>query len=148
MSKGKNRLSKEELAIALAYTASKGSESPWTKVGACILRHDNSIAGIGFNGCPPGIEIDWSNRDEARIRTIHSEINALAYIKPGEGKLLACTMMPCPTCLNVIARYGIKKVLYCENYTSSAYGSENDSTNRAKEFGIELKKVPKPQYFG
>ena len=63
------RLDWEEYALELARVAALRSEDPFMKVGACVLRHDNSVAGLGYNGAPPGIEIDWSNRDERRKRS-------------------------------------------------------------------------------
>lgn len=138
------RLNKEQLALKIAFAALEGSEDPYVKVGSCALRHDNSVAGVGYNGAPPDVSIDWSNREERRKRVIHAEVNALAYTKPGECKLLACTMLPCPNCLNEIARYKIKKVIYCEKYTSKAYGEESETEKLAKEYGIELKQLPKP----
>ena len=60
------RLDWQEYALELARVASLRSEDPFMKVGACVLRHDNSVAGLGYNGAPPGIEINWENRDERR----------------------------------------------------------------------------------
>ena len=59
-----NRISWEEYALELAKVSSRRSEDPYVQVGACILRLDNSVAGLGYNGAPNGIEIDWSDRDE------------------------------------------------------------------------------------
>ena len=49
------RLDWEEYALELARVASLRSEDPFMKVGACVLRNDNSVAGVGYNGAPPGI---------------------------------------------------------------------------------------------
>ncbi len=127
------RLSWEEYALALAKTASLRSEDPYKKVGACVLRHDKSVASIGFNGAPRGVEIDWSNRDERRKRVIHAEINALSYVRPNEGWLIASTLLPCHTCFKSIVAHGIKRVVFEEIYTQ-----DDLSLILAKEFGIEL----------
>lgn len=127
------RLSWESYALALAKTASLRSEDPYIKVGSCVLRRDKSVASIGFNGAPRGVNIDWSNRDERRKRVIHSEINALSYCKPGECYLLACNLLPCTDCLKSIAAYGIKKVVFEEVYTQDDF-----APTLAKEFNIEL----------
>ncbi|MAF24541.1 deoxycytidylate deaminase [bacterium] len=131
MSKG--RLSWEKYALSLAQASSLRSEDPYVQVGACVLRKDNSIIGVGYNGAPPGIDIDWSNRDERRKRVIHAEVNALRYASPGEGYLLACTHLPCNDCLKMIASYGIKKVIFGE-----VYERDSSSINLSKEFNIEL----------
>ncbi len=120
-------------ALKLAFIASERSEDPYLKVGACVLREDNSIAGLGYNGAPPGIDIDWSNRDERRKRVIHAEVNALRYVKPGECDFLASTHLPCNECLRMIASYGIKKIVYDHEYER-----DNSSISLAKQFDILL----------
>ena len=130
------RISWESYALEIAFVAAERSEDPYLKVGACILRHDNSVAGLGYNGAPPGIEINWDNRDERRKRVVHAEVNALRYAKPGECRLLACTDLPCGDCLKMIASYGIKKVVYTRTY-------DKFSLKLAKQFGIELREVRK-----
>lgn len=132
------RISWENYALKLAEVAAERSEDIYLKVGSCALRHDHSVAGIGYNGPPAGINIDWSNRDERRKRIVHSEINCLRYCKPGECYLIACTLLPCNSCLTVIASYGIKKIVYGEIY------DKDDSTLKlAAEFGIELVQTKK-----
>lgn len=133
-----SRLSWHEYALEIAKVASLRSEDPYQKVGACVLRHDKSVAGIGYNGAPRGIEIDWSNRDERRARVIHAEINALAYCKPGECWVLACNLLPCRNCLQTIAAYGIKTVIYEQVYTQ-----DDLALKLANEFKIELIQLTK-----
>jgi len=127
------RLSWEEYALSLANTASKRSEDPFVKVGACALRFDKSVAGLGYNGAPRGVEIDWSNRDERRKRVVHAEINCLAYCKPSEVEIFAVTLLPCSSCMKTIASYNIKKVIF-----SDIYQQDDFAIQLAKEFGIEL----------
>ena len=128
-----NRLSWAEYALEIAYAVSKRSEDPYLKVGSCVLRHDNSVAGVGYNGAPKGININWENRDDRRLRVVHSEVNALRYTKPGECKLLACTLLPCNDCLKMIASYGIKEVIF-----SKFYDKDETSLKLATEFDINL----------
>lgn len=131
------RISWEEYALRLAFTASLRSQDEYKKVGACILRHDNSVASLGYNGPPSGIEIDWTNRDERRKRVVHAEFNALKWIRPNEAKLLACTLCPCSDCMKSIAANGINTVIYAEDYTRDAFAKE-----LAKEFKITLVQIP------
>jgi dCMP deaminase len=119
-----DRISWEEYALLLAEVASKRSEDPYKKTGACVLRFDKSIAGLGYNGAPRGLEIDWSNRDERRKFVIHAEINALTHCKPNELWLLACDLMPCSECMKTIAAYGIKRVVYREKYLLDSFAEE------------------------
>ena len=128
------RIDWESYALKLAFVASERSEDPWLKVGCCLLRQDNSVAGLGYNGAPPGVDIDWSDRDERRKRVVHAEVNALRYSSPGECALLDCTHLPCNECLRMIASYGIKKIIYTHEY-------ENDrsSLELSSQFDIDLK---------
>lgn len=136
MDKNKSRISWEEYALRLAEVAAQRSEDPYVKVGACILRWDNSVASLGYNGVPAGIEIDWSDRDLRRPYIVHSEQNALRYIKPGEARLIAITLQPCSSCLTNIASYGIKEVIFRDYYDK-----DNSSIELAAEFGISIKQL-------
>jgi len=132
------RISWEEYALRLAFTASLRSEDLHKKVGACILRHDNSVASLGYNGPPSGVEIDWSDRDERRKRVIHAEASALKWIKPEEGRLIAVTLAPCPNCVNLIASYGIRDIIYLTEYEQDM---ERLSFKLCKEFKIKIRKI-------
>jgi dCMP deaminase len=125
------------LAAAVAETAKLRSEDFYIQVGACALRFDHSVAALGYNGAPPGIDIDWSNRDERRKRVLHAEWNCLKNCKPGEIWLLATSISPCSECVKQIAAYGIKKVVYRAEYERDSFAFE-----LAKEFSIELTKIP------
>ena len=136
--KKSQRLSWQEYALQLASVAAKRSEDPYLKVGACVLRHDNSVAAVGYNGAPPNIEIDWTNRDERRKRVVHAEINALRYVKPYECYLLACTHLPCNDCLRSIASYGITDVVFGE-----LYDKDLSSLEICQELNINIKHILK-----
>jgi dCMP deaminase len=126
----------QEYALELASVAAKKSKDPWRKVGACLLRHDNTVAGIGFNGFPAGMREDWQDRDKRRLLVIHAEQNALRYVKPNECVLIAVTLLPCNDCLKAIASHGIKTVVYQDIYERDA-----TSIELAKDFGIELVQI-------
>jgi dCMP deaminase len=135
MSVTKN-LTWEEYALKLAEVAAQKSKDPYVKVGCCLLRSDHSVASLGFNGFISGMKEDWSNRDERRKYTIHSETNALRYVKPGECYLAAVTLLPCNDCLKSLAAYGIQKIVY-----KDVYQYDPSSLELAKDFGIELVKI-------
>jgi len=126
----------DEYALNIAYEVAKRSKDPWRKVGAVILRRDNSIAAVGYNGFPAGVSEDWSDRDRRRSLVVHAEQNALRYIKPNECYLIAVTTLPCNDCLKAIASYGIKNIVYKESYDY-----DNSSLVIAMELGINLKKI-------
>jgi len=124
-------------ALNMAFAAMERSEDPYYQVGAFALNHDNSTAATGYNGAPPGIEIDWSNRDARRDLMVHAEVNCLNYVKPGQCRLIAVTTMPCPSCLALIAAKRIPRVIYQDVYTTDPTAEQRSST-MAKTFGIEL----------
>lgn len=132
------RLSWEKTALKLAYNiADYRSPDPFVQVGAVIIKTDNSII-LGYNGAPPNIEIDWSNRDERRKRVIHAEENVLSEVKYGEVKLMAVTGLPCEICIKTAAKKGVKTIIYGELLK----GYNSDLTIQlAKEFMIELKQI-------
>ena len=132
-----SRPSWEEYAMLLANTASLRSEDPYVKCGACILRHDNSVAALGYNGAIAGHTIDWSSRDDRRPFVSHAERSALRYCKPGEAKLIAVTLSPCESCMIDIAMYGIQTVIYRDVYERSEI-----SFDIAKKFKINLIHLP------
>jgi len=136
-----SNLSWDEYSILLAHSASKKSKDPWKKVGCCLLRHDNSVASLGYNGFPAGMEEDWSDRNERRKYVCHAEENALRYVRPGEVGLAASTLLPCNDCLKALAGYQVKRVLYSE-----IYKQDDSSLYLAPLFGIELVQIDLPLY--
>jgi dCMP deaminase len=131
--------------MSIAEVVAKKSKDPWRQVGAVILREDNSIASVGYNGFPQGIEEDWSDREERRKYVIHAEQNALRYTQPGEGKTLCSTLLPCSDCLKTIAAYKIKRVLYKEIYKSDPIALEI-----AEKMGVTVvhfEREPKTSYW-
>jgi len=132
-----DRLSIREYAVRLAQTASERSEDQHYKVGACLLRADNTVASLGYNGAPSGVQIDWSDRDGRRIWVIHAEANALRYVKPGEVVLMASTMMPCVQCILLAASYGIKEIIYTRELDPEVYNHDEIKTVAAV-CGIKL----------
>ena len=126
----------ETYALALAKVASLKSKDPYIKVGCCLLRHDNTVASLGYNGFPSGMEENWSNREERRKYVNHAEANALRFVRPDECYLAAITLLPCNDCLKSLASYGIKKIVY-----SQTYDRDQSSEVLAQKFGIEIIKI-------
>lgn len=128
----------DEYGMSIAEVVAKKSKDPWRKVGVVILREDNSIASVGYNGFPQGVEEDWSSREERSKFVIHAEQNALRYTKPGEGKILISTTLPCRDCLKAIAAYKIKRVLYKDIYHTDPIALEI-----AEKMGVTLTQFEK-----
>jgi dCMP deaminase len=130
------RPSWEEYALALAEAARARSEDPYVQVGAAILGPDNEVLATGYNGAPAGVEMDWDDRDERRLRVIHAESNALRYVRPNEATLVATTLMPCLECLKLIRSYGIYEVVF-----RGEYGVPSQTEKIAAEFGVRLRRM-------
>ena len=108
-----------EYAMILADAAAKRSEDPYKKVGACALNEDKMVIGLGYNGLASGKDGNeefWGDRDHRRKYMIHAETNCLSLCKKGEVDILATTLLPCSYCSTMIAAYGVKNVLYKEEY--------------------------------
>ena len=135
------RLSWHDYALELAKTTALRSEDPYRKVGACALNEDHMVLGLGYNGLASGKEAPlefWLDRDERRKYMIHAEANCLSLCKKGEVDLLAVTLLPCSYCATMIATYGVREVIYAEEY-------ERDSSalDIFKFYDIKLKKIGK-----
>lgn len=103
-------------ALDLADHVAKRSRDPSTKVGAVILRPDNTIASAGYNGFPRNTVDDeelYLDRPRKLLRTVHAEINAIITAKePLAGyKIYVSPLFSCSTCAACIIQAGIVKVI-------------------------------------
>jgi dCMP deaminase len=115
------------------------SEDPFQQVGACVLGHHNEVLAVAYNGLAAGVNVTqefWKDRDARRPYMIHAESNVLSRIKMGEGKLLACTLLPCSACATNIAAYGIKEVIF-----KDIYNRDTKSVDIFKFYGISCHQV-------
>ena len=109
------RPSLDEYALRLAAAAASRSEDPRRQVGAAVLGRRGEVLALGYNGPPAGIDLvpwEWSERALANSLTIHAEVNALRYVRPGEGRLMASTYGPCAECIKATAAMGIKRIVF------------------------------------
>ena len=121
------RLSWNKYALNLAIEASKRSEDPYKKVGACALSHDNRVLGVAYNGLVSGKNVAkkfWKNRDQRRKYMIHAETNLLSLFERGECRLIATTLLPCCYCARMICAWNIPNVIYLEDYAQDREGLE------------------------
>lgn len=96
----------------LANLVGSWSKDPSTKVGAVIVRPDRTIASVGYNGFPRGVDDTYTTREDKLLRTVHAEANAiLAAREPLHGYTLYVTPLhPCANCTGLIIQSGIKEV--------------------------------------
>ena len=102
--------------LELAQHVAGWSKDPSTQVGAVIARPDNTIASLGFNGLPRGLDDnDWLSmgREVKLAMTVHAEENAiLAAKEPLVGyTLYVWPMQPCASCAAKIIQSGISRVV-------------------------------------
>lgn len=133
----------EQYALRLAAAAAIRSEDLNYKVGAVVLRPDNSVAGVGYNGAPSQVTLDWEDRDGRRPFVIHAEMNAMRYCTrvEVEGGLMAVTHTPCVHCLPMIAAYGITRVVYSREW-SAVSDSDEHQKMVAAGLGLDVRRIP------
>lgn len=122
-----SRISFEEMALEIALIASRRSEDPHKKVGACVLDKNGRVLGVGYNGIrKKQIKSDefWSDRENRRKYIIHAEVNALSSVDTSKTYLLAVTLLPCSSCANFIASHNIERVIYLEDYDKDSQSKE------------------------
>lgn len=104
--------------LDMAKLVAGWSKDPRTKVGCVIVRQDKTIASVGFNGLPRGIEDlpgRLYDRDTKHKLILHAEENALAFHRQGSdgGSLTLYTwpVPPCSQCACRIIQAGICRVV-------------------------------------
>lgn len=133
-----NRLPIPQYVMALAHVAALRSEDPYRKVGAAALDKDNRVIGTAYNGLFPGFDAPegfWASRDERQKFMLHAEINLCSLFKRGEAKIVACTTMPCTSCMQALCAHGVKTIYYGEDYAAS------QAPAIAEMYGVDLIKV-------
>lgn len=124
--------------MALAHVAALRSEDPYRKVGAVAIDWENRVIGTAYNGLFPGFEAPpgfWDLRDERRKFMLHAEINLCSLFTRGRARLVACTTLPCTSCLQALCAHGVKEIYFAEDYPGS------DAKVIAELYGIQLLQV-------
>lgn len=109
------------------------SKDPSTKVGAVLVRPNNTVHSTGYNGLPRGLRDDpelLADRMYKYPRTLHAEVNAIlnADTRPVGCTLFIWPMPPCSHCAIQIIQSGITRVVAPEPidrwYDSCLIGDE------------------------
>lgn len=103
--------------IGMAKYMATASKDPSTKVGAVIVRPNNTIASVGYNGFPRGMSDDpslYNDRPTKYSRVVHAEMNAILN---AQGSVDGCTLYtsalpPCDRCAVFVVQAGISRVVY------------------------------------
>lgn len=111
--------------LEMAAFVSRWSKDPSTQCGAVIVRPDNTIASLGFNGFPRGLRDDphlYEDRSLKYPRVIHAELNAiLSAREPVRGYTLytfpAGLAPTCDRCAVHVIQAGIGRVVHFKEDT-------------------------------
>ncbi|MCK5131737.1 MAG: CMP deaminase [Candidatus Sabulitectum sp.] len=102
--------------LQMCKLISTWSKDPSTKCGSVIVRPDNTVVSLGYNGFPRNIEDTakrLADREEKYKLTVHSELNAIlnAAEKLDGYTLYAFPFAPCVRCTPHIIQAGITRVV-------------------------------------
>lgn len=121
------------------------SKDPSTKVGAVIVRPDQTIASMGWNGFPRGVDDEEVRLQDRALKypmTVHAEANAiLAARTPLDGcTLYVSPLVPCASCAGLIIQSGITKVIARTTPEDPVRWAENFALSRQMfvEAGVEF----------
>jgi dCMP deaminase len=117
--------------LNLARYVASWSKDPSTQCGAVIVRPDRTIASVGFNGLPRGVEDipkRLLDRDKKLQYVVHAEVNAIltAHEQLTNYAIYVWPFQPCCHCAAAIIQSGIKEV-HCP-YTTVTRWSESFDT--------------------
>lgn len=131
--------------IQMAELIATWSKDPSTQCGCVIVRPDRTIASLGFNGFPRGMDDSPEKYEDRQIklsRVIHAEMNAIltaretlvgytAYIYP---------FSPCERCAVHLIQAGIKRIVCPELPKGKEHWRESFEKSRQyfDEAGVEL----------
>lgn len=112
-----------ERFFSVADLVGSWSKDPSTRVGAVIVRPDRTIASVGYNGFPRGVDDTYTTREDKLLRTVHAEANAILTARePLHGYTIYVTPLhPCANCAGLIIQAGIKTVHYKTGPRGSAW---------------------------
>jgi dCMP deaminase len=114
-----NQFKLDKLYMDIAMRVGKESAAKRKQVGAVIVK-DNNIVSFGWNGTPSGFDnnCECPETGETIPEVLHAEENALGKLLESgsptslKGATIYLTFSPCFRCAKMIARSGIKRVMY------------------------------------
>ncbi len=136
--------------LELAKLVASWSKDPSTQTGAVIVRPDNSVASLGYNGFPRGIEDlpeRYSNRETKYSLIVHCEMNAVLSAHSG---VRGCTLytwpfLSCDRCAVHMIQAGIVRAVApsCPPDKQERWaGVFTETRSRFEEAGVEWLEVP------
>lgn len=136
--------------LGLAAHVAQWSRDPEKKVGAVVVRPDKTIASLGFNGFPRGVNDDdarYQDKELKRELVTHAEVNAILHARePLQGYYLyVWPLAPCVRCAASIIQSGISHVVTVPLKQNSDWQKTLDlARTMFTEAGVTLTLVEEP----
>ncbi len=130
--------------LRVANEFASWSKDPSTKVGACIVRRNGTLASAGYNGFARGVADHQERYDKRETKyemIVHAEVNALHNTQENlEGATLYVTPLPpCPRCAGQIIQRGIKRVVVERRKVSAQWDKDFElSKTMFEEAGVTV----------
>lgn len=136
--------------LELARQVASWSKDPSTQTGAVIVRPDNSVASIGYNGFPRGIEDTPARYDDRETKysyIVHCELNAVlsAHESVQGNTLYTWPLLSCDRCAVHMIQAGITRVVAttCPPEKLDRWQPIlEESKRRFAEAGVEVVEIP------
>jgi dCMP deaminase len=121
--------------LTIAQAVARRGDCTRSQVGAVVVRPDHTVAGVGYNGAPPGMpgcltdgacprgKISYadlpggSSYDSGPFtcESLHAELNACANSRESlAGYLVYVTREPCAGCVRVMRAHRIERAIWPE----------------------------------
>jgi len=131
--------------LEMAKLVSTFSKDPSTKCGAVIVRANNTVQSVGFNGFPAimeDVEEHYQHRGEKLSRIIHAEVNALMFAKDSTGgsSLYTYPMPCCDRCIVQMLQAGISRFVFPKP-TEEQVIRWGSAFNKGKQYITELQQI-------
>lgn len=147
---GRKQLRWDHRFLDLAALISSWSKDPSTKCGAVIVRDDRSVASLGYNGFPRGVDDRperLNDRPEKLGLTVHAEMNAILHLRERADGMTLYTwpFLTCDRCAVHVVQAGIRRVV-CPVATAQQlerWGEAFERTRRVyQESRVRLMELP------
>jgi dCMP deaminase len=135
--------------LDIAKLIASASKDPSTQTGAVIVRPDKTVASVGYNGFPRGIDDEparYENRELKYELIVHCEMNAVLHARE---PLHGCTLytwpfLSCTRCCVHMIQAGIVRAV-APTIPQHLIGRWGDSLARTKalfaEAGVQVDEI-------
>ena len=129
--------------MEMAELVASWSRDPSTKTGAVLVRSDNSVASVGFNGFPRGMDDNeelYLDREIKYSRIVHCEINAQLHCHEclNGYTLYTWPFLSCDRCAVQMIQAGIVRMVAPRNDAERWQEAFKRTRAFCAEAGVEL----------